>query len=124
MEENIKKILEKKYIEMYRCMTMQDTASMAALLDDAFVLIHMTGMRQGKAEYLKYIAKGRLRYFSAQHESMKVTLSGNCAKLIGQSRVSAAVFGDERHTWSLQQRLSFINKGGVWLITEAVASTY
>ena len=124
MEETIKKILEEKYIEMYRCMITQDTASMADLLDDSFVLVHMTGMRQSKSEYLKYIDQGRLRYFSAQHENIKVSINGNLAELIGQSRVAAAVFGGGRHTWVLQQRLTFVKKGEDWLITEAVASTY
>ncbi|BBF44845.1 hypothetical protein lbkm_3584 [Lachnospiraceae bacterium KM106-2] len=118
------KILEDKYIEMYQCMTTKDTTNMANLLDDSFVLVHMTGMRQSKTEYLKYIDQGRLRYYSAQHEHIKVEINGDRAVLIGQSRVSAAVFGGGRHTWSLQQRLQFIDKGGVWLIIESIASTY
>ena len=40
------------YWEMYRYMISKDTASLGKMLSDDFVLVHMTGMRQSKQEYL------------------------------------------------------------------------
>ena len=44
--------LEKLYEEMYSYMISKDTESLGKLLDDDFVLVHMTGMRQPKKDYL------------------------------------------------------------------------
>ena len=78
---------------MYRAMIAKDIPALSAVLDDSFVLVHMTGMRQPKAAFLKAVANGTLNYSSAEHDSMDVTVQGNTATLIGKSRVHAAVFG-------------------------------
>ena len=51
----------------------------------------MTGHRQSKAEYLREIASGVLNYYSAQTDSIDITVDGDKARLIGRSRVNAAV---------------------------------
>lgn len=49
--------LEEIYAEMYNHMINKDISSLGQLLDESFVLVHMTGMRQSKREYLNAIAK-------------------------------------------------------------------
>lgn len=112
------------YQEMYRAMIAKDIPALSAVLDDSFVLVHMTGMRQAKAAFLKAVENGTLNYASAVHDSMEVTISGETATLIGKSRVNAAVFGGGWHTWRLRQDLTLIRKDGRWLITLSEASTY
>ena len=112
------------YIEMYRAMIAKDIPALSAVLDESFVLVHMTGMRQPKAAFLKAVANGTLNYASAEHVSMEVTISGNAAVLIGKSRVNAAVFGGGWHTWRLEQDLRLVKINGTWRITLSEASTY
>ena len=112
------------YQEMYRAMIAKDIPALSAVLDDSFVLVHMTGMRQPKAAFLKAGANGTLNYASAEHDSMDVTISGDRATLIGKSRVHAAVFGGGWHTWRLEQDLQLVKKWDHWLITLAEAGTY
>lgn len=113
------------YSEMYRCMIDKDTTALGRLLDDSFVLIHMTGMRQSKAEYLRYIAQGTLNYYSCEDTQLDITfMPDDRALLIGRSRVNAAVFGGGRHTWQLQLDIDLKKEGGRWLIDEIRASTY
>ena len=112
------------YREMYRAMINKDIPALSAVLDDSFVLVHMTGMRQPKAAFLKAVANGTLNYSSAEHDSMDVTVQGDNATLIGKSRVHAAVFSGGWHTWRLEQDLTLIRKDGRWLITLSEASTY
>ncbi|OUQ51639.1 hypothetical protein B5E60_11885 [Alistipes sp. An116] len=112
------------YHDMYRAMIAKDTASLDSLLDDSFTLIHMTGMRQSKAEYLRSIAQGTLNYYSCEDTQLDITVKDNRALLIGQSRVNAAVFGGGCHTWRLQLDIDLEKKDGHWLMTEARASTY
>ena len=122
MEENEK--IQAVYREMYRAMIEKDIPALSQVLDESFVLVHMTGMRQGKAAFLKAVANGTLNYASAVHDGMEVVLNGERATLIGKSRVRAAVFGGSWHTWHLEQDLTLIRKEDRWLITLSEASTY
>ena len=112
------------YEDMYTAMISKDRAELERVHDDSFVLVHMTGMRQGKAEYINAIMDGTLNYFSAVHEDMTVEQNGDTAVLTGRSRVTAAVFGGGRHTWRLQLRFQLVKKNGEWYFSLASASTY
>ena len=116
--------LEEIYAEMYNHMINKDISSLGQLLDESFVLVHMTGMRQSKREYLNAIANRTLNYFSEKPENVSVKIEEDKASLIGQSRVNAAVFGGGQHTWRLELDIDLINKDGQWLMIEARASTY
>ena len=119
-----RELCQAAYQEMYRAMIAKDIPALSAVLDESFVLVHMTGMRQPKAAFLKAVANGTLNYSSAEHDSMEVTMNGETAILIGKSRVHAAVFGGGWHTWRLKQDLHLVKKENHWLITLAEASTY
>ena len=98
-ERNDEQIIRDAYIRMYEGMIKKDESILREVLDDSFVLVHMTGMRQPKQAFIK-------------------------AVLNGQSYVAAAVFGGGRHNWHLQQKCSLKKADGVWKITRSVASTY
>ena len=119
-----KQQIARLYEDMLRYMIAKDTVSLGSLLSDDSVLVHMTGHRQPKAEYLREIASGVLNYFSAQTDSVEVTVDGDKARLIGRSRVSAAVYGGGRHTWPLQMDSQLERIAGEWKITWTKASTY
>jgi len=112
------------YEDMYHAMVNKDKAGLERIHDDSFVLIHMTGMRQSKADYINAIMDGTLNYFSAVHENMTVEQNGDTAVLTGKSRVTAAVFRGGIHTWRLQLRFQLVKKNGEWYFTLASASTY
>ena len=116
--------IENCYQQMYRGMIAKDRAALSQVLDDSFVLVHMTGMRQDKESYISAIENGTLNYYSADHEHFQIWTNENEAELIGQSRVNAAVFGGGRHTWKLQLRMKLIRRGSEWKIVKAEASTY
>ena len=119
-----KEKIENCYRQMYLGMVEKDRGILSEVLDDSFVLVHMTGMRQSKAEFIKAVEDGTLNYYSANHQRMETTISGDQAELIGQSAVKAAVFGGGPHTWRLQLKLKLIQRAESWKITEAKASTY
>lgn len=119
-----KETLTELYEDMYRAMIAKDTVALGRMLDDGFVLVHMTGMRQPKHEYLKYIASGTLNYYSCDDTDLDITVNGNNASMIAQSQVLAAVFGGGKHSWPLQLDMTLKKGNGKWLITQAIASTY
>ena len=109
---------------MYQGMIQKDSSLLEETLDDSFVLIHMTGMRQTKRQYIESIIDGTLNYFSEQTESVQTSIQGSEAQFVGQSRVSAAVFGGGQHTWRLQLSMRAVKKNGQWYFIGAEASTY
>ena len=112
------------YKEMYRAMSAKEADALAKVLDDSFVLIHMTGMKQPKNEFIQAVLNGTLNYYSYTHENLPVKIKGDTAVLIGQTRVEAAVFGGGKHTWRLQQECTLKKINGVWKITLSKASVY
>ncbi len=122
MEE--KERIRNVYMKMYDGMIARNEAVLREVLDDSFVLVHMTGMRQPKEEFIGAVLNGTLNYYSAEHEHMPVDINGDTAVLTGQSYVAAAVFGGGRSNWHLQQKCSMKKIDGEWKITRSVASTY
>lgn len=112
------------YDTMYQCMITKDTMKLSSLLCDEFVLIHMTGMTQSKSEYMRCIADGTLNYFSCNGTQLEIFIDRDSARIIGRSRVDAAVFGGGRHTWALQLDMNLSKRDGRWLFTRGKASTY
>ena len=112
------------YKEMYTAMVNKDRAELERVHDEGFVLVHMTGMRQSKQDYINAIMDGTLNYYSAGHEDMQAEIKGDTAVLVGRSRVTAAVFGGGKHSWRLQLRFQLVKKNSDWRFALASASTY
>lgn len=106
------------YNKMYNFMIDKDVLSLGKMLDDNFVLIHMTGLKQNKKDFLNSINNGTLNYFSNETENIIIE---NKLKFIGQSKVSAAVFGGGKHTWNLELTIELTENN---LIKKITASTY
>ena len=116
--------LKNLYAEMWQALLLKDIATLNKIHADEFILTHMTGMNQPKKEYLRCVRDGELNYFSAQVENIFVEVDGMKGKLIGQSKVDAAVFGGSHHTWRLQLSFDVEKRGGKWILTYGKASTY
>ena len=108
----------KLYIKMYEAMLLKDIASLSDMHDDDFVLVHMTGVRQNKKEYLKAVQDGTLNYYS--YDSVEV-IPINDYSFIGRCRVLAAVYGGSKHTWNLQFDIELTKD---YKFKKIVASTY
>ena len=119
-----RRALEEMYAEMYQCMISKDTRRLGAMMDDGFVLVHMTGVRQSKGEYLRSIDDGTLNYFSCDDTQITSEIKGDRALLVGKSHVNSAVYGGGRHTWKLRLDISLAKKNGRWLMTGIKASTF
>jgi len=112
------------YGQMCKAMVQKDMATMNEIHDDDFLLVHMTGSRMNKKEYLDAVKDGTLNYYSMEHDEIFVTVDGDSATLKGKSRVNAAVYGGGRHTWRLQQDMKLKKVRGKWKFTFSQASTY
>lgn len=125
ISKEMEEIAEQSYQEMYRAMIEKDSTGLTEVLDESFVLIHMTGMRQSKEEFICAVMNGTLNYYTAEHKEIRLlAVEEERASMVGKTRVNAAVFGGGRHTWTLQQELELVKQQGQWLIAQARASTY
>ena len=112
------------YREYWRCMIAKDAQGLRALMAEDYVLLHMTGLRQTREEFLRGLRDGTFRYYSAEHDSIEVTISGDTAAMIGRSRVLAAVYGGRKTSWKLQGNFTLRKENGAWRFTCSRASTY
>lgn len=124
MVSNDAQVIHAMYHSMYRFMIERDVKRLGALLDDSFVLVHMTGRRQGKQEFLRCVADGTLAYYDEVEESCPVHVDGDVAQLVGDSFVEASPFGVRRSTWRLRQEIDLTKRAGRWHMTKSIASMY
>ena len=116
--------IEQLYKKMYQAMIAKDIATLDTILAEGSVLIHMTGTRQPKRQYLHEIENGTLNYYSVEDDEILITVNGTTAEMTGRSRVNAAVYGGGRHTWRLQMKSKLAKTNGRWQFVESKASTY
>lgn len=116
--------LQDLYCEMWKILIAKDEEGMRRIHGEDFVLIHMTGSRMNKSEFIQAVKDGTLNYYTADHDEISVKIDGNRATLCGKSRVNAAVYGGGKHVWKLQQDMQTEKRGGVWVFTHSKASTY
>ena len=119
-----KEQITKLYHDMYAAMVAKDEAELNRVHDEAFVLIHMTGMHQSKQEYIRAILDGMLNYYSEQTARLDIDIKGDTAVMTGYSKVAAAVFGGGRHTWRLALKFDVKKTDDGWKLTKAQASTW
>ena len=112
------------YEAMYEGMIHKDTAALRKVLDESYVLVHMTGTKMDLDEYCDAIFDGTLNYYRYKHEHENVAVNGNRASMTGDTRVEAAVYGGSKHTWPLRLKCEFVKREEGWKMTKSVASTY
>ena len=120
MASNDAQVIHAMYHSMYRFMIERDVERLGTLLDESFVLVHMTGRRQGKQEFLRCVADGTLAYYDEVEESCPVRVDGDVAQLVGKSLVDASPFGTRRSPWRLEQEITLVKRDGRWRMTRSV----
>ena len=119
-EEQIREL----YRDYWEVMIAKDADALRTMMSDDYALLHMTGVRQSGEAFLRGLRKGTFNYYSAEHDSIDVRLSGESAEMIGKSRVLAAVYGGGKHSWRLRGDFTLRKEDGRWKLTNSRASTY
>ena len=112
------------YREYWRCMIAKDADGLRGMMTDDYTLLHMTGTKQSAEVFLKGLLDGTFNYYSAEHDSIEVTVAGDRASMIGRSRVLAAVYGGGKHSWCLRGDFTLRKEEGRWRFSSSRASTY
>ena len=105
-------------------MAEHDGDRLRAVLSDDMRLVHMTGMVQGREEFIAAMEDGTLDYHSVEIVSVDGESDGERADIRLRTLVDANVFGGPRHTWRLQSDLRMRRTDNGWVITESKASVF
>lgn len=119
-EEQIKEL----YIRDWQYMIDKDADGLNSLQTDDYYLMHMTGVKQSREVFIKGLLDGTFNYYSAEHDSIDVNITGDTAVMVGKSRVVAAVYGGGKGSWRLQGDFTLRKENGAWKLTSSKASTY
>ena len=124
MSMDEKEEIRELYRVYWRCMIAKDAEGLRDLMAEDYVLMHMTGVRQTREEFLRGLRDGTFNYYAAEHDSIEVAIHGDAASMTGKSRVLAAVYGGRKSSWRLRGDFTLRREDGVWRFTGSRASTY
>ena len=119
-----KELVRKLYIDLCEASINKDLIKLGEILSDDYVLVHMTGMKQTKEDYLDSVKSGELSYFESKHESIDVNVNGDDATIIGKTKTLASPFGTSKLWWNLRQDLKAKKIDGKWILMYSKASSY
>lgn len=119
-----KEFIREMYRTYWKYMIGKDADGLRSLMAEDYYLMHMTGVRQSKEEFIKGLLGGTFNYYSADHDVIDVEVHGDTADLIGKSRVVAAVYGGSKNSWRLQGDFTLKKLDGRWQFTSSKASVY
>ena len=119
-----KEFIREMYRTYWKYMIEKDADGLRSLMAENYNLMHMTGVRQSKEEFIKGLLGGTFNYYSADHDVIDVEVHGDTADLIGKSRVIAAVYGGSKNPWRLQGEFTLKKLYGRWQFTSSKASVY
>jgi len=112
------------YRKYWQYMIEKNADGLRGMMTDNYTLLHMTGVKQSAETFLKGLLDGTFNYYSAEHDSIEVTVAGDRASMIGKSRVLAAVYGGGKHSWRLRGDFTLRKEEGRWKFSSSSASTY
>ena len=115
-ETDIKILLEKYHAAMLSA----DTAALDELLVAQFFLVHITGYRQPKAEWIEMIETRQFDYHSIDVESnqLPIKIEADSATVIGRGVFHATINGINR-AWRLQFNINLKRSDGSWKVLQS-----
>jgi len=121
MSEDKQKILA-VFNLINNAMVNKDIEALNNILDDDYVSVHMTGYKQSKEEWLEQIESEEMQYFKTMPQKTTITLDGNTAILICDTKIDARIYGF-RNTWSMKTQMHFEKHGDNWYPVNAIATS-
>jgi hypothetical protein len=121
MSEDKQKILA-VYQQIDEAMVNKDTDTLEHILDDNYVLVHITGYHQPKREWLKQIDNEQMKYFKTMPQKTTIAIDGSTATLICNTKIDARIYGF-RNLWSMKMEMHFERRGENWCPVNAIATS-
>ncbi len=110
VEQEVVTMLDKRD----RAMIDRDIEALGSLMADDLVLVHITGRRQSKAEWLEEIRSENMRYYDIKRENFKIEINDNRAISTYVSVLDARIYGS-RNVWRLNVTMYLEKRNGAWI---------
>ena len=107
-----------RFIEFQQALIDKDDVKLDEILTDKYELVHMSGKKQTKEEFISEIMDGTLNYYRS--EIIEPTIlwdDEQRATLVGDVRLTAKVYGIEGK-WTLNTTVDFEKIDGKWYFTK------
>src|SRR4051794_38764541 len=82
-----------QYQAQLRAMVHGDADALGALLADGFTLTHMTGLRQGRAEWLADVRSGAMTYHAVEEVAVSIEPDRERPSVLARTRTEATIWG-------------------------------
>ena len=97
-----------------KAMIDKDINTMDSLMADDLILVHITGRRQTKWEWLEEIRSENMRYYDIKLENLNIEVNKNRAIATFISVLDARIYGS-RNTWRLNGTMYLEKRNGAWI---------
>lgn len=121
MSEDKQKILAVSIL-MNDAMVKKDIETLYKILDDDYILVHMTGYRQSKQEWLEQIENEEMKYYKTMPHKTIIKIDGNTAVFISDTKVDARIYGF-RNTWGMKTEMNLVKRGDSWYPVITIATS-
>lgn len=118
---------EKKLHEIYRTlvdgMIEKDTHAIDRIMMDGSHIIHITGYKQKKCEWLQDVQSETMKYYSVREEFLEIIYREKTARVIARNLVDARTDG-YRNVWPLELTIFLAKFGKEWMISNIETKMY
>ena len=110
-----KEVLE-CFVEYQQALIDKDDAKLDELMADDYILTHMSGKKQTKAQFIEEVMNGTLNYFKSEiHDPNILFDDDENATFISDVTLTARVYGASG-VWTIDTVMDFKKINGKWII--------
>ena len=107
-----------RFVEFQQALIDKDEAKLDEILTEKYELVHMSGKKQTKQEFISEIMDGTLNYYMSEIIEPTILWDDNeRATLVGDVTLTAKVYG-VNGKWTFDTRVDFGKIDGEWYFTK------
>lgn len=117
--------IRRQLAALHAAMVGADIDGLDGLLAAGYSLVHITGYRQPKDEWLGVVRSGGFDYhkIDIEQDALSVSVTGVTAFVAGRGIFNATING-MRNPWRLQFKMSWTKEQGRWKAASATYTSY
>lgn len=105
-----------RFIEFQQALIDKDEEKLNEIISEDYELVHMSGKRQSKKQFIDEVTDGTLNYFKSEIKEPTILHDDeNSASLVGDVTLTAKVYGINGK-WTLDTVVSFFKVDGIWYL--------
>lgn len=100
-----------QYLDCWNAaMVSADTVALAAMMDEAIVLRHLSGTTQTRSEWLADVKSGTMRYHNVEKRDVHISQEEDGSIKVRFTSIITATIWGSRGTWTLHPTMRLIRR--------------